>query len=220
MKILVMNAGSSSLKYQLIDMAIESVVAKGLCERVGASDSFHTYELGEDKNVVNVYLKDHHDAVQTVLDVLLDPQAGVIASLDEIDAVGHRVVHGGEYFSSSMVIDDDVLDKIKECSKLAPLHNPAAIMGIEACIDLMGNKPQIAVFDTAFHQTMPPRSYMYPLPYEMYETHRIRRYGFHGTSHRYVAERAAVMLGREPGELRLITCHLGNGCSITAIDQG
>ena len=220
MKILVMNAGSSSLKYQLFDTATETVVAKGLCERVGASDSFHTYEIDDNENLVNVCLKDHHDAVSTVLDTLCDSQIGVITDLAEIDAVGHRVVHGGEYFSSSVRIDEDVLAKIKECSKLAPLHNPAAITGIEACTDLMRDKPQIAVFDTAFHQSMPPKSYVYPLPYGMYESHRIRRYGFHGTSHRYVAERAAEMLGRSLAELKLITCHLGNGCSITAVDRG
>ena len=220
MKILVMNAGSSSLKYQLIDMASATVVAKGLCERVGAPDSFHTYELGGNKSLTNIHLRDHHDAVSAVLGVLLDSQAGVITNLAEIDAVGHRVVHGGEHFSSSVRIDADVLAKIKECSKLAPLHNPAAVTGIEACLNLVGDKPQIAVFDTAFHQKMPQKSYMYPLPYEMYESFRIRRYGFHGTSHRYVAERAAEMLGRSLSELKLITCHLGNGCSISAIDRG
>ncbi|MCL1890884.1 MAG: acetate kinase [Coriobacteriia bacterium] len=220
MKILVMNAGSSSLKYQLIDMATEEVVAIGLCERVGSEDSFHKYGLDDNERKIEVHLKDHHDAVQAAIDALIDPADGAIKSLDEIDAVGHRVVHGGEYFSSSVLIDQDVLDKVKECSKLAPLHNPAGIMGIEACADIMGDKPQIAVFDTAFHQTMPARSYMYPLPYELYETERIRRYGFHGTSHRYVAERAAAMLDKPIDELKIITCHLGNGCSITAVDKG
>ncbi|NLG10639.1 MAG: acetate kinase [Coriobacteriaceae bacterium] len=220
MKILVMNAGSSSLKYQLVDMENEAVVAKGLCERVGASDSFHKHGVDCDERVISVYLPDHHAAVKAVLEVLVDPQIGAITSLDEIDAVGHRVVHGGEFFQQSVLIDDDVVEKIDLCSVLAPLHNPPALAGIAACRDLMPNEPQVAVFDTAFHQSMEPKAYMYPLPYEMYEKYKIRRYGFHGTSHRYIAGRAADLLGRPLEDLKIITCHLGNGCSITAIDHG
>ncbi len=220
MKILVMNAGSSSLKYQLVDMEKETVVAKGLCERVGASDSFHKHGVDTDERVISVYLPDHHAAVKAVLEVLVDSKIGSISSLNEIDAVGHRVVHGGEFFKESVRIDDDVIEKIDQCSVLAPLHNPPALAGIIACRDLMSDKPQVAVFDTAFHQSMPPKAYMYALPYEMYEKYKIRRYGFHGTSHRYIADRAADLLGRPLADLRLITCHLGNGCSITAIDHG
>jgi acetate kinase len=215
-----MNAGSSSLKYQLVDMDQQKIVTKGLCERVGATDSFHKHGIDLNERVISVYLPNHHAAVQAVLDTLVDPQYGAIASLDEIDAIGHRVVHGGEYFRESVVIDDDVLDKVGACSALAPLHNPAGLMGIESCSELMPSKVQVAVFDTAFHQTMPPKAYMYPLPYEMYEKHKIRRYGFHGTSHRYIAGRAAAILERPLEDLKLITCHLGNGCSVTAIDHG
>jgi acetate kinase len=198
----------------------ETVVAKGLCERVGASDSFHKHGIDGDERVIGVYLSDHHEAVATVLDTLTDPQIGAIADLNAIDAIGHRVVHGGEYFSESVIINDAVIKHIDECSALAPLHNPAALMGIRACQELLPNRPQVAVFDTAFHQSMPPKAYMYALPYWLYEQQRIRRYGFHGTSHRYIAARAAVVLGRELKDLKLITCHLGNGCSITAIDHG
>ena len=220
MKILVMNAGSSSLKYQLVDMEGERVIAKGLCERVGASDSFHKHGVDADERVISVYLPDHHAAVQAVLEVLVDPAIGSVKSLDEIDAIGHRVVHGGEYFQESVLIDDTVVAKIEACSVLAPLHNPPALAGIEACRDLMPEVPQAVVFDTAFHQSMPPKAFMYALPYEMYEKYKIRRYGFHGTSHRYIADRAAALLGKPIEDLKLITCHLGNGCSITAIDHG
>jgi acetate kinase len=220
MYILVVNAGSSSLKYQLVDKDTQQVVAKGLCEKVGLEDSFHKYEVGDNEQLAEVYLKDHFAAIQAVLDTLLDAQAGVVSSLAEIVAVGHRVVHGGEYFSESVVITDEVLAKVEECVPLAPLHNPPSLMGIRACDSLMPDAVQVAVFDTAFHQTLPPKAYMYPLPYEMYQQHRIRRYGFHGTSHRYVAQRTAEFLGRPLSELKIITCHLGNGCSLTAVDGG
>jgi acetate kinase len=220
MYILVINAGSSSLKYQLVDKDTQALVGKGLCEKVGSDDSFHRHGLDNDEQVVGVYLKDHYNAVKTVLDVLLDPRQGVIQSLDEIVAIGHRVVHGGEYFNKSVVIDDEVLARIDECSPLAPLHNPPALMGIAACRELMPHALQVAVFDTAFHQTLPAKAYHYPLPYEMYEKHRIRKYGFHGTSHRYVAQRAAAFLERPLEDLKIVTCHLGNGCSVTAVDQG
>ena len=221
MYILVVNAGSSSLKYQLVDKDTQQVVAKGLCEKVGLEDSFHKYEIGDTEQLAEVYLKDHFAAIQAVLDTLLDQQqAGVISSPEEIVAVGHRVVHGGEYFSESVVITDEVLAKVEECVPLAPLHNPPSLMGIRACASLMPEAVQVAVFDTAFHQTLPPKAYMYPLPYEMYQQHRIRRYGFHGTSHRYVAQRTAEFLGRPLSELKIITCHLGNGCSLTAVDGG
>jgi acetate kinase len=220
MKVLVLNAGSSSLKYQLIDTASEEVTAKGLCERVGSRDSFHKYSCGEGERTDTISLENHHAAVQAALDAMCDPITGSIGSLEEVDAVGHRVVHGGEFFTQSAVITSEVLERIEECSALAPLHNPAALMGINACLDLLPGKTQVAVFDTAFHQSMPPHAYMYPLPYEYYEEHRIRRYGFHGTSHRYLTGRAAAMLQRGVGELRLITCHLGNGCSVTAVSHG
>jgi acetate kinase len=220
MYVLVMNTGSSSLKYQLIDMSREEVVAKGLCERVGSPDSFHSFSVGDVEQSVDLPLPNHHAAVKEVLDRLADPAGGAVKSLDEIDAIGHRVVHGGEYFSESVVIDDEVISKIEACVILAPLHNPACLMGIEACRTLMPNKQQVAVFDTAFHQTMPAHAFLYPLPYEAYAAHKIRKYGFHGTSHRYVAARAAQFLGRPLDELKLITCHLGNGCSITAVDKG
>jgi acetate kinase len=220
MYILVINAGSSSLKYQLVDKDTQELVSKGLCEKVGSDDSFHKHGLDPDERIIAVHLKDHHDAVRAVLDTLLDAQHGVIESLGEICAVGHRVVHGGEYFNESVVIDDEVLARIEECVPLAPLHNPPSLMGIRACAKLMPTALQVAVFDTAFHQTLPPKAYMYPLPYEMYEQHRIRKYGFHGTSHRYIAQRAAAILERPLTELKLITCHLGNGCSVTAIDHG
>ncbi|MDR2492446.1 MAG: acetate kinase [Coriobacteriales bacterium] len=220
MNILVINAGSSSLKYQLVDMQTEAAVAKGLCERVGSEGSFHKYEINGQERLVEVPLPDHRAAVKAALDALLDPQDGAIESLDEIDAVGHRTVHGGEYFSRSVLIDDDVVAKVEECAVLAPLHNPPSLAGIGACRELMGKVPHVAVFDTAFHQTMPASSYRYALPNSLYEQHKIRRYGFHGTSHRYVTERAAAYLGKPVSELKLITCHLGNGCSIAAVSGG
>ena len=220
MYILVVNAGSSSLKYQLVDVDSLAIVNKGLCEKVGMDGSFLRYEASGSENTVAVELPDHHAAIEGVLDVLLGAEYGVLNSLDEIVAVGHRVVHGGEYFSASVAIDEEVFARIEECSALAPLHNPPALMGIRACMDLMPNAIQVAVFDTAFHQTMPEKAFMYALPYELYDDLSIRRYGFHGTSHRYVSERAAALLGKDPAEIKLITCHLGNGCSIAAIDGG
>ena len=221
MNILVINAGSSSLKYQLLNPDTQEVLAKGLCERIGIDGKF-TYkpagkEAVKDKDVS---MPTHSEAIQTVLHALVDEKNGVIASMDEIDAVGHRVVHGGEKFAQSVVITDEVMAAIEECNPLAPLHNPANIIGIKACQELMPNTPMVAVFDTAFHQTMPPVAYTYALPYEYYEQDKVRRYGFHGTSHKYVAQRAAEMLGKKPEELKLISCHLGNGSSVTAIDGG
>ena len=221
MKILVINAGSSSLKYQLIDMTNEEVMAKGLCERIGIENSKlnHTPNGGE-KVVIEKDMKDHSDAIKMVLDALTDANHGVISSMDEISAVGHRVVHGGEKFNKSFIINDDVKKALEECVPLAPLHNPANIIGIEACEKAMPGVPQVGVFDTAFHQTMPKDAYMYGIPYAMYEKHRIRRYGFHGTSHKYVSEQAALMLNKPVKDLKIITFHLGNGSSITAVDGG
>ena len=221
MKILVINAGSSSLKYQLIDMDTEQVLAKGLCERIGIADSKlnHTPAGGE-KIVIAQDMKDHSDAIRMVLDALTDANHGVIANMDEISAVGHRVVHGGETFSKSVIIDADVKKAVEACVPLAPLHNPANLIGIAACEAAMPGVPQVAVFDTAFHQTMTKEAYMYAVPYELYETHKIRRYGFHGTSHKYVAQEAAKMLGKKPEDIKMITCHMGNGSSITAVDGG
>ena len=221
MKVLVINAGSSSLKYQLIDMDTEAVMAKGLCERIGIDGSKlnHTPN-GKDKVVIEKNMKDHSDAIAMVLDALTDKDHGVIADMSEITAVGHRVVHGGELFSKSVVIDDKVKDAIKECTPLAPLHNPANLIGIEACEKAMPGVPQVGVFDTAFHQTMPKEAYMYGLPYELYTDYKVRRYGFHGTSHKYVTARVAEILGKKPEDLKIITCHLGNGSSLTAVRNG
>ena len=221
MKILVINAGSSSLKYQLIDMETEKVLAKGLCERIGIDGSKlnHTPDGGE-KIVIEKDMKDHSDAIRMVLDALTDANHGVISGMDEIAAVGHRVVHGGEVFSGSVVINAEVKEALEACVPLAPLHNPANLIGIAACEAAMPGVPQIGVFDTAFHQTMTKEAYMYAVPYELYEKHRIRRYGFHGTSHKYVTFEAAKMLGKKPEELKMITCHMGNGSSITAVDGG
>ncbi len=221
MKILVINAGSSSLKYQLIDMDNEGVLAKGLCERIGIEGSKlnHTPAGGE-KVVIEQPMRDHSDAIRMVLDALTDTNHGVISSMDEISAVGHRVVHGGEVFNKSVVINDEVKAAVEECIPLAPLHNPANLIGIAACEAAMPGVPQVGVFDTAFHQTMPKSAYMYALPYELYEKYKIRKYGFHGTSHKYVTQEAAKMLGKKPEEVKIITCHLGNGSSITAVDGG
>lgn len=221
MKILVINAGSSSLKYQLIDMENESVMAKGLCERIGIEGSKlnHTPNGGE-KVVIEKNMKDHSDAIAMVLEALTDKEYGVIGDMSEISAVGHRVVHGGELFSGSVVIDDKVKEAIKECTPLAPLHNPANLIGIEACEKTMPGVPQVGVFDTAFHQTMPKEAYMYGLPYDLYTDYKVRRYGFHGTSHKYVSVRTAEILGKAPKDLKIITCHLGNGSSITAVENG
>ena len=221
MKILVINAGSSSLKYQLLDPETQQVLAKGLCERIGIDGRF-TYkpEGKEPIKDAEVAMPTHSEAIQTVLNALVDPSSGVISSMDEIDAVGHRVVHGGEKFAKSVLITDEVMAAIEECNPLAPLHNPANIIGIKACQTLMPKTPMVAVFDTAFHQTMPALAYTYALPYEFYTEDKVRRYGFHGTSHKYVTARAAAMLGKPIQELKLISCHLGNGSSITAVDGG
>ena len=223
MNVLVINAGSSSLKYQLLNPATGELLAKGLCERIGIDGRF-TYkpqlEGKEAAKEAEVAMPTHSEAIKTVLDALVDAKNGVIASMKEIDAVGHRVVHGGEKFAASVIITDEVMKTIEECNPLAPLHNPANIIGIKACQELMPGVPMVAVFDTAFHQTMPPVAYTYALPYEYYEKDKVRRYGFHGTSHKYVSQRAADMLGKPISELKLISCHLGNGSSVTAIDGG
>ena len=224
MKILVINAGSSSLKYQLLDPATGELLAKGLCERIGIDGKFTYKPQLAGKQVldaVDVAMPTHSEAIKAVMDALVDKDNGVIASMSEIDAVGHRVVHGGEAFSGSVRIDDKGMAALEECIPLAPLHNPANITGIKACMDVMGpDVPQVAVFDTAFHQTMPPKAYIYALPYEYYEKDKVRRYGFHGTSHRYVSQRAAALLGKPIEELKIISCHLGNGSSVAAIDGG
>ncbi len=221
MNILVINAGSSSLKYQLLDPASQQVLAKGLCERIGIDGKFTYKAPGKNTiDAVDVAMPTHSEAIQAVLNALVDPQNGVIASMEEIDAVGHRVVHGGEKFAKSVKIDAAVMEAIEECNPLAPLHNPANIIGIKACQKLMPNTPMVAVFDTAFHQTMPPVAYTYALPYQYYQEDKVRRYGFHGTSHKYVTGRAAEILDKPLEELKLISCHLGNGSSITAVDGG
>ncbi len=223
MNVLVINAGSSSLKYQLLNPETGDLLAKGLCERIGIDGKF-TYKPqlpGKEKqDAVDVAMPTHSEAIQTVLNALVDPKNGVVGSMKEIDAVGHRVVHGGEKFAKSVLITDEVMKAIEECNPLAPLHNPANIIGIKACQALMPGVPMVAVFDTAFHQTMPPVAYTYALPYEYYEKNAVRRYGFHGTSHKYVASRAADMLGKPIESLKIISCHLGNGSSVTAIDGG
>ncbi|MBQ5488682.1 MAG: acetate kinase [Clostridia bacterium] len=221
MKILVINAGSSSLKYQLIDTAENKVIAKGLCERIGIENSKLTYKpAGKDAYELVQNMKDHTEAIKLVLDALVDPQRGVISSMAEIDAVGHRIVHGGEKFAESVLLTDEVLETIESLNDLAPLHNPANLMGIRACKAIMPNTPMVGVFDTAFHQTMPPEAFIYALPYEAYTEHMVRRYGFHGTSHNYVTLRAIEMLGKPAEETRIITCHLGNGSSVSAIKGG
>ena len=221
MNILVINAGSSSLKYQLLNPETQQVLAKGLCERIGIDGKFTYKPDGKEAiKAADVAMPTHSEAIQTVLNALVDKDNGVIGSMAEIDAVGHRVVHGGEKFAKSVLITDEVMAAIEECNPLAPLHNPANIIGIKACQSLMPSTPMVAVFDTAFHQTMPPVAYTYALPYEYYENDKVRRYGFHGTSHKYVAQRAAAMLGKPIEELKLISCHLGNGSSVTAVDGG
>ena len=221
MKVLVINAGSSSLKYQLIDMDTTEVMAKGLCERIGIDGKLtHQGNKVEEKYKADIAMPTHSDAIKAVIDILLDKEWGVISDMSEIDAVGHRVVHGGEFFADSVLITDKVIKAIEECIPLAPLHNPPNLIGINACKEVMGDVPMVAVFDTAFHQSMPSKSYMYAVPYEYYQKYKIRRYGFHGTSHKYVSQQAAEMLGRPLESLKLITCHLGNGSSISAIDGG
>ena len=221
MKVLVINAGSSSLKYQLMDTDTRTVLAKGLCERIGIDGRLtHKVPAKDLKLEFEIAMPTHAEAIQSVLDALTSAEHGVIRNMSEIDAVGHRVVHGGEKFAASARIDADVMAALEECIPLAPLHNPANITGIKACQAVMPSTPIVAVFDTAFHQTMPARSYIYALPYEYYEKDKVRRYGFHGTSHRYVSARAAALLGKPIEELKIITCHLGNGSSVSAIDGG
>ncbi|MDU4889071.1 MAG: acetate kinase [Clostridium sp.] len=221
MKVLVINCGSSSLKYQLINMENEESLAQGLVERIGIEGSVLTQKVpGKDKYIIEQPMADHKDAIKLVLEALVDETHGVIASMDEISAVGHRVVHGGEKYAESVLINDEVMASLEECVKLAPLHNPANIIGINACKSLMPSTPMVAVFDTAFHQTMPKTAYIYPLPYELYENHGIRKYGFHGTSHKFVSAECAKMLGKDIKDVKIITCHLGNGASLAAIKNG
>ncbi len=219
MKILVLNCGSSSLKYQLIDMDTNDVMAVGLCERIGI-DGRLKHEAGDKEFISEDPLPDHDAAVTAVMNVLLDKDHGVISDISEIGGVGHRVVHGGESFASSVVITPEVKAAIQDCSKLAPLHNPANLIGINACEKLMPGVKQVAVFDTAFHQTMPEKAYLYGLPYELYEKHKIRKYGFHGTSHKYVTQKCAELMGKPVDEINIITCHLGNGGSLAAVKNG
>ncbi|MEE5989815.1 MAG: Acetate kinase [Firmicutes bacterium ADurb.Bin354] len=221
MKVLVINCGSSSLKYQLIDSESEEVLAKGLVERIGIPGSVLTHRPeGKDKVVIETPMEDHNIAVKLVIDALVDKDHGVISDLSEIGAVGHRVVHGGEKFNKAVLINDAVKKDIEELSALAPLHNPANLIGINACEKNMPGVPQAAIFDTAFHQTMPKKAYMYGIPYEYYEKYKVRRYGFHGTSHDYVSARAAEILGKDRKDLKIVVCHLGNGASISAVKNG
>ena len=223
MNVLVINAGSSSLKYQLLNPATGELLAKGLCERIGIDGRFTYKPQLEGKEAVKeaeVAMPTHSEAIKTVLDALVDAKNGVIASMKEIDAVGHRVVHGGEKFAASVIITDEVMKTIEECNPLAPLHNPANIIGIKACQELMPGVPMVAVFDTAFHQTMPPKAFLYGVPYEYYKTLKVRRYGFHGTSHRFIAGETPKYLGKDPKDCKFIICHLGNGSSLSAIVGG
>ncbi|SHH41762.1 acetate kinase [Clostridium collagenovorans DSM 3089] len=220
MKILVINCGSSSLKYQLIDMQNEEALAIGLVERIGIEGSILTQKANGEKYVIETPMKDHQVAIELVLDALKDEKHGVIKSMDEISAVGHRVVHGGEKYAHSVVVTDEVMKNLEECAKLAPLHNPANIIGINACKALMPSTPMVVVFDTAFHQTMPESAYIYALPYEAYTEHSVRRYGMHGTSHKYVSDKVAEVMGKNIEDLKIITCHLGNGASLTAVKNG
>lgn len=220
MKVLVINCGSSSLKYQLIDSETEQVLAKGLCERIGIDGRLTHRPTGKDKVVLEDPLPNHTAAVSAVLGQLTDPVNGVIADLKEIGAVGHRIVHGGEKFASSTVLTDEVVAEIEKCNDLAPLHNPANLIGINACKELMPGVPMVAVFDTAFHQTMPEKAYLYGLPYEYYENYKVRRYGFHGTSHSFVSKETARFLGMDLKNSKIIVCHLGNGASISAVKDG
>ena len=221
MKVLVINCGSSSLKYQVLDMTNETLECKGLVERIGMDGSVITHEkIGMDKFKLETPMENHKDAIGHVLDAIQDPEHGVVKEMSEIGAVGHRVVHAGEKYAHSVLITEDVIKALEECVDLAPLHNPPNLLGIAACQELMPGTPMVGVFDTAFHQTMPPESYIYAIPYEYYEKHGIRRYGFHGTSHKYVAERASDMLNVNLDDLKIITCHLGNGASVSAIKRG
>ncbi|MBU9726981.1 acetate kinase [Diplocloster modestus] len=221
MKILVINCGSSSLKYQLIDMDTEGVIAKGLCERIGIDGSRIVYQpAGGGKTVTESPMPTHTQAIKMVIDALTNPETGVVKNMDEIGAVGHRLVHGGEKFACSTIIDDEVIKAVEECNELAPLHNPANLIGIAACQEIMPNTPMVGVFDTAFHQTMPEEAFLYGLPYEYYKKYKVRRYGFHGTSHSYVSKRAAEVLGQSYDGLKTIVCHLGNGASVSAVKNG
>lgn len=221
MNVLVINCGSSSLKYQLIDSNTEEVLAKGLCERIGIAGSMLTHQpAGKDKIKTEVDMPNHTVAVQLVIKKLIDSESGVIKSLEEIGAVGHRIVHGGEKFQKATILNESVLKEIEECNDLAPLHNPANLIGIHSCMEIMPTVPMVGVFDTAFHQTMPRKAYLYGIPYEYYKKYKIRRYGFHGTSHEYVAKRAAEILGKKITDIRTIVCHLGNGASVSAVRYG
>ncbi|QJW44372.1 acetate kinase [bacterium BFN5] len=221
MKVLVVNCGSSSLKYQLFDMTDESVLAKGLVERIGIDGSVLTHQPADkDKTIINADIKNHSIAIKMVVDALINPEHGVITSMQEITAVGHRVVHGAEKFASSVLITPEVMQALEECIEMAPLHNPPNILGINACAELMPGVAQVGVFDTAFHQTMPKKAYIYGLPYEAYEKHRVRRYGFHGTSHKFVSQSVAELMGKDVSELKIVTCHLGNGSSVAAVKNG
>lgn len=220
MNVLVINCGSSSLKYQLINSDTENVLAKGLCERIGIDGRLVYQKAGLDKEITEAAMPTHKQAIQMVLDALVNEKTGAIASLSEIDAVGHRVVHGGEKFAASTILNDEVLAAIEECNDLAPLHNPANLIGINACKELMPNTPMVGVFDTAFHQTMPKKAYLYGLPYEYYEKYKVRRYGFHGTSHSFVSKRCAEFLGMDLSNSKIIVAHLGNGASVSAVKNG
>ena len=221
MEVLVINCGSSSLKFQLIDSDSEKVLAKGICERIGIKGSVITYQpTGGEKEVSNIDMPTHHEAIDAVIKALTNKETGVINDMSEVKAVGHRVVHGGEYFSKATLVDDDVIKKIEECNYLAPLHNPANIIGIKACMKLMPDTPNVVVFDTAFHQTMPESAYLYAIPRKYYDENKIRRYGFHGTSHSFVSKRVAEIMNKPYDELKTIVCHLGNGASICAVDGG
>lgn len=220
MKILVLNSGSSSLKYQVIDMETEEAVCSGYFERIGSDKAFLTHKVNGEKIKIQKAVKDHSEALKVVMEQLLDENYGVIKSLDEIDSIGHRMVHGGEKFNSSVLIDEDVLAAVEECVPLAPLHNPAGILGVRACQKEMPGKPNVGVFDTAFHQTLPKERYIYPIPYEYYEKYGIRKYGFHGTSHMFVSRRIAEILNKPIEDLKIINCHIGQGASICAIENG
>ena len=220
MNVLVVNCGSSSLKYQLIDSDSEAVLAKGLCERIGIDGRLVYQKAGCDKEITEAAMPTHKEAIQMVLDALTNDKTGAIGSLKEVNAIGHRVVHGGEKFASSAVITDEMIKAVEECNDLAPLHNPANLIGIRVCAELMPGVPQVGVFDTAFHQTMPEKAYMFAIPYKYYEKYGIRRYGFHGTSHRYVSQKMAELMGKNIEDTKIITCHIGNGSSITAIKGG
>lgn len=220
MKVLVINAGSSSLKYQLLNLENNELMCKGLMERIGIDGKLTHTPNGKEAYKTDVKMENHQDAIKVLIDAITNEEYGVVKSMDEIDAVGHRVVHAGEYFSESVLVTDSVMEKLEACVELAPLHNPPNLLGIRACQEIMPNVPQVAVFDTAFHQTMPKEAYLYAVPYEYYEKYKVRKFGFHGTSHKYVAGRAAAMLGKPIEDLKIITCHLGNGSSISAVKGG